>query len=235
LFNKVTTDPILIKFTTFEFAKRLRDGEIYMNPLAYFRGVEDGNVKGDLYEGTDSIIANDDFDRILPSLGLDLSEQFKKHTIGGISLLSEEQKYCKVFCMYLLNYDFRNSFIESIDKKIKDFGDTFVLITDFGEFRNRIIQRLNTGSYNIQGFKGSKVEYYKFEMPTGKLGPFAKSDSYSWQNEFRLLAEPIDFSLDPLVLNIGDISDISIIGSTDRLINEIKFTQDNQLYVPGYE
>lgn len=67
--NINTPVPILIKITNFKFAKRLRDGEIYMNPLAYFRGIEDGNVKGDLYEGTDSIIANDDIDKILPSLG----------------------------------------------------------------------------------------------------------------------------------------------------------------------
>ena len=38
-----------------------------MNPLNYFRGIDDGNVKGDLYEGTDGIIANDDIDRTLPS------------------------------------------------------------------------------------------------------------------------------------------------------------------------
>lgn len=206
-----------------------------MNPLNYFRGIDDGNVKGDLYEGTDGIIANDDIDRTLPSLGLNLSRQFKEHIIGGISMLSEEQKYCKIFCMYELNVDFENNFVAPIDERIKDFGDTFLLITDFIEFRHRIVHALNTGSYNVRSFTGDRVNYYKPNCSTDNLGPFAKLDLYSWQNEFRLLAEPIDYSLEPLVLKIGDISDISIIGSTDRLINEIKFKQDRQLYIPKYE
>lgn len=45
----------------------------------------------------------------------------------------------------------------------------------------------------------------------------------------------MEFTLEPLVLNIGDISDISIIGSTKKLIEEIDFNKNNQIIIPGYD
>ncbi|AGL03669.1 hypothetical protein [Desulfoscipio gibsoniae] len=226
--------PILIKFAPLKLAKSFRSGTIYMNSLDYFRGLEDDNkVRGDLLEGTHSLIAKDDFSQVLPQFGMDFPEAIKKKIIGGIHLLDEELKYYKVFCMYQLNCDFKSRYIEPIDTRVNNFGDTFVLIFNLKEFRRRIVAELEKGTYNALGFAGQGVEYYQYDTSTQKLGPLKKLDLYKWQNEYRLIAEPLEHTLDPLILNIGDISDISIIGSTSRLIEEIHF-EGKELFVPGY-
>lgn len=228
------SEPILIKFASFKRAKSFRSGTIYMNSLQYFRDLENDNkVRKDIFEGTHGLIAKDDFNEILPQLGIRFSEKEKNAIIGGMPLISEELKYYKVFCMYKLNCDFSNRYIEPIERGINCFGDTFVLILNFEEFRRRIIAELEKGKYNVLGFAGDNVEYYQCNASTQKLGPFKKTYSYSWQNEYRIVAEPIEPTLEPLILNIGNISDISIIGSTKKLIEEIHF-EDKEIYIPGY-
>ena len=231
--------PILIKFTSLEFAKSFRKGTIYMNTMEYFRGIEsDQYLRGDLLEGTNSIIAKDDFGEVLPELGMSFSKNMKDAIIGGMPLISEELKHYNIFSMYHLNCDFSTEYIEPIDSRINEFGDTFVLIFDFEEFQRRILFELNKENdeckYNILNFGGGKVEYYDWGFPTQKLGPLKKLKMYSYQKEYRLIAEPIEFTLEPLILNIGDISDISIIGLTKRLIEEIHFNKDKQIVVSGY-
>lgn len=226
---------MLIKFAPLEFAKSFREGTIYMNSLDYFRGIEDEGVRGDIFEGTHSLIANKDIGQLLAPHGMDISEEFQKNIIGGMSLLSEELKYFKVFCMYKLGYKLEKKLIETIDKRISDFGNTFVLITDFNEFKSRVNNELEKGNYEIYDFGAQEVSYYQYDQPTQELGPFAKSAAYSWQKEFRLIASPLEPTLKPLVLNVGDLSDISIIGSTDRLIQELKFSDNDQLIIPGFD
>lgn len=232
---KNISEPILIKFTSLKFAKSFRSGTIYMNSMDYFRRVEgDNTTRGDLFEGTHGIVAKDDLEEISPKLGMHFSENEKDAMVGGMFLLSEELKYYKVFCMYHLKCDFNTRTMEPIDNRINNFGDTFVLITDFEEFRRRIVKELEKGKYNVLGFAGDDVLYYKYYSSTQKLGPFKKINSYNWQNEYRLLAEPIEPTLDPLVLNIGDISDITIMGSTKKLIEEIHFNE-NGIFVPNFD
>lgn len=232
---KNISEPILIKFTSLKFAKSFRSGTIYMNTMDYFRRIEgDKNTRGDLFEGTHGIIAKDDFDEILPKIGMIFSQEEKGIVIGGMSLLSEELKYYKVFCMYHLNFNISKRKIEPIDNRINNFGDTFVLITKFEEFKRRIVKELEKEKYNVLGFAGDDILYYNYDSHTQNLGPFKKLSSYSWQNEYRLLAEPIEPTLDPLIFNIGDISDITIIGSTKKLIEEIHFDEKG-IFVPNYD
>ena len=232
---KNISEPILIKFTSLKFAKSFIGGTIYMNSMDYFRRIEgDNTTRGDLFEGTHGIIAKNDLEESTPRLGMHFSENIKNAMVGGMSLLSEELKYYKVFCMYHLNCDFHTGTIEPIDNKINNFGDTFVLITEFEEFKRRIVKELEKGKYNVLGFAGDDVLYYDYDSSTQKLGPFKKLRSYSWQNEYRLLAEPIEPTLDPLILNIGDISDITIIGSTKKLIEELHFNEKG-IFVPNYD
>lgn len=219
-------EPILIKFTSLKFAKSFRNGTVYMNSMDYFRRMEgDQKLRSDLLEGTHSIIAKDDFDEALPKLGMIFSQNEKDAIIEGMPLISEELKYYNIFSMYHLNCDFSTGHIEPIDNRINDFGDTFVLIFNFKEFQRRILCELDKDKYqckyNVLGFGGGKVEYYDWDSPTQELGPLKKLNMYSWQKEYRLIAEPVEFTLEPLILNIGNISDISIIGSTKRLIEEV--------------
>lgn len=236
--NLNISESILIKFTSLKFAKSFRNGTIYMNSMDYFRRVEgDQMLRGDLLEGTHSIIAKDDFDESLPKLGMIFSKNEKDAITGGMSLISEELKYYKIFSMYHLNCDLSTGYIESVDNRINKFGDTFVLIFNFEEFQRRILCELDKDKYqckyNVLGFGGGKVEYYNWDSPTQELGLLKKLNMYSWQKEYRLIAEPMEFTLEPLILNIGDISDISIIGSTKRLIEEIHFNKNKQIVVPG--
>lgn len=232
---KNVSELILIKFTSLKFAESFREGTIYMNTMDYFRRIEgDKDTRGDFLEGTHSIISKEKLEDIAPRLGMYFSENIKNAMVGGVSLISEELKYYNIFSMYKLNCDFATGYIEPIDSRINNFGDTFVLITDFKEFKRRIVMELKKGKYNTLGFAGEEVKYYRPDDNSQNLGPFRKINSYSWQNEYRLIAEPLEYKLKPLILNIGDLSDITIIGSTKKLIEQIHFNSDNQIVIPGY-
>lgn len=139
MININVSEPILIKFTSLKFAKSFRKGTIYMNTIKYFRGIEgDKILRGDILEGCHSIIAKDDLDDILFKLGINFSEGMKEAIIGGMPLISEELKYYNIFSMYELNCNFDKKYIEPIDSRMKEFGDTFVLIYDFEEFKKEL-------------------------------------------------------------------------------------------------
>ena len=136
-------------------------------------------------------------------------------------------------------------FSEEMKNSYRDYAMSVIIARALPDVRDglkpvqrRILFELNKENdeckYNILNFGGGKVEYYDWGFPTQKLGPLKKLKMYSYQKEYRLIAEPIEFTLEPLILNIGDISDISIIGLTKRLIEEIHFNKDKQIVVSGY-
>lgn len=228
----------LIKFTSLKWAKRFRKGELYLNSLDYFRKLEDNGLgRGDLLEGSFGIISKDHFDEMLPKIGLDISSSFKDAIIGGMNLLDEEQKYFKVLCLYQLNFNLSRRYVDLIDRRIKDFGNSFVLITNTEEFIKRIVNASFSSKYSIREINDGSVEYYNLHTTSQILGPFRKIDYFSWQQEYRVLFIPnrIDsvFDLLPLTINIGSIADISIIGSAEELIDKLRVDENNQLVIHG--
>ena len=135
-------------------------------------------------------------------------------------------QYCKVFCMYGLTYMIPEQCYQKPDERLREFGDTAVVILNPNEFLNRILQGLNRQYEDNFNFRLDEVHYYPPDY-YGPLDEFCKSASFAWQNEMRMrvaLLNPESYIIDEqgrkrkelmqnrdsITVNIGDIRDISV-------------------------
>ncbi|MBR0342074.1 MAG: hypothetical protein IJH64_07495 [Oscillospiraceae bacterium] len=146
----------------------------------------------------------------------------------------------KVFCLYSLEYKNKHEGFCVPDSEMKSFGDTAVIITNPFEFLRRycraIIKKYDYRFWTA----GKRVSYDVDFENRKYFDEFHKAPSYSWQNEFRIvldlalgkfsretLQEVTDYArnsfpgkivedmnpdsiADTLVIDVGDIHDISI-------------------------
>ena len=78
------------------------------------------------------------------------------------------------------------------------------------EFIDRIVKHVKTTEYTL---KAGLVEYYDRDSFNGNFrldeAPFRKSNFFSYQKEYRISVDTNTNGDNPLILEIGDISDIS--------------------------
>lgn len=150
--------------------------------------------------------------------------------------------------MYALEFDEEAGALIKPDNRIIEFGDTAVIIHNMGEFLHRICYAMLDRFEDNFWTSFQRVEYdvnFSVEQPYDE---FCKASSYSYQNEFRIaldlamgkfnpetLKDVTDFARltfpgkieedtdpdslsDSLILNIGDIRDISISVPSSNLL-----------------
>jgi hypothetical protein len=124
------------------------------------------------------------------------------------------------------------TFLTDIDKfekpssRVAEFGDTAVIIYNPYEFMHRFEESLFNQYGDNVNIRLDEVHYYPPNY-YGDLDEFCKSDKYSWQNELRIRVALLDEhksmvdnegrtrkalvqNIDSIIINIGDIRDISI-------------------------
>lgn len=209
-----------------KWALKFISGEIFMRSLADFGswnrfdniGNEKivNNYRGDLCEGAFKTIAKPEDDGFLKHL----PDSMQEHFISGKLIDYGEIMYFNVLCMYCQHYYPLANKFETPSKRLKEFGDTAVVITDMNAFFDRLFEQIEwkkkyTAMVNV-------VEYYG-EKETKELNPlFNKTKFYSWQNELRIAVGKLDIhhklkngkyplirSDAPLKLRIGRLDDIT--------------------------
>lgn len=131
-----------------------------------------------------------------------------------LKIRPSEPEKINIFCMYALRPLIEGTF--PVDKKNKRFGDYALILMNRGGFIQRLESSLK--SQRIVGDAGL-VEYVNDEH-AGKLGPFRKFNSFSYQYEWRLVC--YDGSGEPRKIRIGSIRDISVILPTDEVNKQIQ-------------
>jgi hypothetical protein len=98
-----------------------------------------------------------------------------------------------------------------------------VLVLKTEEFLNRVVA--GAKARNLSG-KIKRVEYFDDKAYTGKLDRFRKSKRFAHQREYRIAIDSP--GTDPLVLDIGDITDITseVLKFCDA-DNILKFSEDD--------
>lgn len=231
-----------VKITDKRWADSLQDGSVFMRSLHDFGSwsaierSKAGNqqmksgVQGDVGEG---IVR-----RVDPKVGDEffncLDHEIRSVMKDCFYIEQNVFQYCKVFCMYGLTYMIPEHGYQKPDERIREFGNTAVIILDPNEFLNRLLNGLTRQYDDNFNFRLDEVHYYPPDY-YGQLDEFCKSASYAWQNEMRIrvaLLNPKNFlidengrkrkaliqSVDEIIVNIGDIRDISIQISTEDLI-----------------
>lgn len=230
---------MLLKFGTEENLKKLQSGQLYMKNLQYYvnleKSTQDEDV-GDKYDG--QMMFND----VKISMFSYDTHEFIRQFHAPVASLDLGYLKCPVFCMFMIDY--RNHISESLDnktlkvryefteeqvKKLPNFGESVLLIKNGNEFVKRVKQGLlaeNIGFTRdiVQYYGSNNLENIKQVTSNNSRIAFWKREKYAYQQEYRFIAHTeVD---DYLIVNIGDISDISNIVNTRDMLGtylEISF------------
>jgi len=243
---------IPVKIIDEEWADRLLDGEVFMRSLYEFGswGVQEkklsasvkNSFRGDLHEGTIKVFSNSlDCDALKdadPGF-LDVIKNVTYTDFGDV-------QYFKIFSLYSMMFDKQHDTFFKPDPRIKDFGDTAVIICDMDTFLRRLVQAILDLYDESVSFLMNEVSYFDYNT-TKEINPFfSKKESYSYQNEMRIAlgllennkytmdsgnTKSIVMSTDALKPQIGDIRDIAVKMPIDEFL-ALKFPHDMPFKFP---
>ena len=210
-----TIGPILIKMKSQAIIESLRSGVVYMNELGYFRREEEREDNDEVLDRRENEIYSTAYE--LP---------------GGIPcnyIMKQENSSNFAFCMFYIPHEQgRFHFSDKQKEKLARFGDTALIIKDFGEFICRTVKSAANEGFELHH---REVFYYdeKQEVTMGMMDlltkgmynvSFFKRKQFRHQQEYRLVVNMEKTKRDHIKLQIGDISDISVQVSTKQMLEE---------------
>ena len=211
----------LIKFKSRKIIESLQSGKIYLSCLKWFRDYE--NESGDMVIG-------DSLEGMLHVVdGTMINKSTGEHLELNKSALYTAESNSFVYCMSCINPSTEHFEYSELQKKdFKEFGDTALLILDSTEFLNRVRKAASDKGYTIYF---NRVHYYDANIDTADIWfslfqgihniAFWKRKEYEHQQEFRMLIPSGSCTDDHIELDIGDISDISSIFTTEQILTAI--------------
>ena len=211
-------------------------GELYANRLSWFKNIESSDGRGDEYEG--AVMPQRDNLVIKLTARNQETGEVDEITITPDELVAppvlqlDRFNDLNLFCMYAAHSsDFEpqtddplqelKTHIEIPEDCLK-LGRYAVAITDVGEFVRRVHAAASREGYEIaRGY----VEYYDPEIgtplePLSERAVFRKREEFAHQREYRFAIDTGTRGSEPVVLNIGDIDDITMLLDTAE-INEL--------------
>ena len=211
----------LIKFKSREIIESLQSGKIYLSCLKWFRDYENDSgdmVIGDSLEGMLHVVD-----------GTMINKSTGEHLELSKSTLYTSASNSFVYCMSCINPNTERFEYSELQKKdFKEFGDTALVILDSADFINRVRKAATDKGYTIYF---DRVHYYDTNIDTVDVWlsmfqgihniAFWKRKEYEHQQEFRMLIPADNCTDDHIELDIGDISDISSIFTTEQVLNGI--------------
>lgn len=212
----------LIKIKSREIISKIQKGSFYMSSLKTYR--EMYNKSGD-----DTVGDPNEGKFVIHEAFLTIPETGESTLIMDQALPTVNENDF-VFCMFGINPDLHNEFLFTDEQKQKliNFDDTAMLVTDVYEFCKRIVCAANLRGLTI---KSGFVKYYDEHINNAKIYidlfrngteniVFHKTKKYEYQQEFRFTIRNTTGE-DHLCLDIGDISDITKVFTTEQLFSSI--------------
>jgi hypothetical protein len=222
----VATDRVLgvFKFGASEHIEQFARGLLYMNTLKHFVEIETSSLRKDSHEGTSHLRQGDGAilqikitAEVAKAFNMPSADgQFKPiaNLRGPIRFRPDALQSVNVFCMYALRESAADTLV---DAKNFGFGDSFALLKDFDEFIKRVEAAVpGTG----QELRYDLVKYIDDTSYEGPVGIFKKLSDFSYQSEFRIGLFPGTGA--PLRLQVGDLSDIVILGRLPELNERLR-------------
>jgi len=199
-----------------------KNGTIYMNKLQYYRDYEKRTgetVVGDMNEGRipihNAYLVNPETNETIKIQ--DTSVECDIHD-------------CFAYCMFFINpHNGDFAFTEKQKEKFSSFGDTALLITNQYEFIKRIDNRIKEMGLSLYQ---QSINYYNPNEDSANLWlslmkgmyniAFWKNRDYAYQQEYRFLVKNDTIKDDHIIVDIGNIEDISTVIKTSQLL-KLKF------------
>lgn len=188
------------------------NGTIYMSPIQHFRKLEDGELRGDKYEGVSNIKNYPPGQFEIPSIG------YTGNYLALHLLESYENVLGNIYSLYCISsHGWQNPLDFKIDEKIKKFGSHCLIIKDNQKFLSLIETKLK--EMNAK-FRHGFVEYYDKNTVSRKINLFEKPTDFEYQKEFRFYVE--SDSTEPFVFSIGNLTDIAEMHPAELIVDELK-------------
>lgn len=230
---------ILVKITGREWAENLvSKGEIFTRSLGKFREIDKPGI-GDVNEG----VAN-------TKDAIPFWNEIEKESLSEIyevGMYDECMAHERIYCLFSLEYSEEGKFV-CPDIRMRQFGDTVVVIWDGLKFCKRFENELNKKYGESIWFGHKRVDYNIIFSKSKTYTEFSKTEPFAWQNEYRFIIDiangrieksewerMTDYAklmylnsggeLDSFedsgseLISIGDISDISTLYSIEEFIN----------------
>ena len=210
----------LVKFfNNPNYADDFVHGRLFTNRLSRFKKAEDSDESGrmDRHEGTIGWMQSGECRLTLN--GMDMSDDLA----GPVQIQKNWLNNLNVFCVHAAHSgdldlaSLSNDSIESLRQELtipdecSALGNYAVVVKNVTEFINRMRSSAQAKDYRIAW---GLVKYYEPATLHGNFrdveSVFQKQDQYSFQREFRFVIDSGSLRECPLVMDIGDIRDITL-------------------------
>ncbi|MGH1399397.1 MAG: hypothetical protein ACRBCT_09305 [Alphaproteobacteria bacterium] len=229
--KKNNFQPILLfRFGKTEHVKRfVENGEIYMNPVSYFKKIEGDTERSDKNENITGL-------HQAKTMKMYVNDKEIKGLTNQVTFyIPQQDKYMAshIFCMSCLceGESIRDD-KKIFDDKIKDFGEAFAVIGRLDIFAERLNTKLQSmlDDNEILRAHTKRVEYVDKKSYSGEMDIFKKTNDYGHQKEFRISITCPDHLDKPFKFSIGNLSDIAHIMKTKKFKNRVEINdQGNQV------
>lgn len=175
-----------------------RNGIVFMNTLKYFWEIEDGGLRGDKLDGVNHM-ANGLHAEVRTPDGKLIPADITSWTLQA---RPAEPEKINLFCMYAIHSEID---APSIDPRATKFGESSLVMTQPNEFMSRLAAAARELG---RSFDANLVNYVPNHY-VGDVGLFSKTDHFAYQSEWRFAM--FHGSGNPITLELGDLSDISML------------------------
>ncbi|PCK33536.1 hypothetical protein CEX98_01390 [Pseudoalteromonas piscicida] len=199
-----------------KYAEDFIQGILFSNRLSFFRKYEEDKPanRGDKYEG---VVGWHQPDQIQ----LEINGRIITDLAGPVMLQMNWHDHLNVFCIYAahsgdfyeVSEDTVAAFMEqiAIPKDCLKLGKYAVIVTSVTKFIERVKTAVTSNGY---GLNAGLVEYYDPDNFNGSFSEiesiFRKRNEFKHQKEYRFAFDTGVAGDEPLMLDIGDISDIAM-------------------------
>jgi hypothetical protein len=228
-----------------EYADQFLAGDLYLNPLAYFRNIESTGDQG-RNDSTEAIAMwwqPKDISMVLDFPGIGRTEITAKDLAAPVSMsfnYHDSLNILSLYTIYVSGFEYKDDKFEceeegaaelrrqlAIDPRCFSLGK-FAVVTQAALFIKQLREAMRTQGYKVAG---RLVEYYDDETFHGEVPvpeiPFRKQKRFSYQKEYRVCVNSGGAQAKPTRLKIGDISAFSAKMESSRIptILELKLEQ----------
>ena len=220
------------------YAEQFISGSLRANRLVFFRNLEGDDNRADAYEGVGLLRGDIDLSASINGKETEKIKIPERELAGPIEVRMNWTEYVNLLCMHAAhsgNYtkisvdqveQFKKEQIE-IPKESLEFGEHAVLITKVQQFVERLKNTVReTEDY---GLVGRLVRYA--DDPSIDVTEidviFHKREPYKNQREYRFAVFTGSDIRDPLLLEMGDLSDIAILCNSGEINEEIQISFRN--------
>lgn len=220
----------LLKIGQKEHLEQLAAGKLRFRNFSYYSSIESqGKAFFDPHEGIESVLQADRITLEFKQQNLPLFTLSQENGLTGQVLIKRKKDY-PIFCFHAIHTGewTHRTFTEKelpefkayldVPNSMRAFGDWVWIIRDWEQFTKRI--KKATRKKNLY-LNGNLVKYISFLELHGDINHehkfLVKNKIYEAEREYRFRLESDKTLPDPFILDVGDLSDITMLMTFDEM------------------